>query len=304
MDRSEFRAAEREVLDRPKAESNQPDYHAGPTPKEGHEPADLVREQGPSRPEGHPGARFARGQGDYVSETTAARKNNALINREYYEYARSAQEHDNTARTDFEKHIERTRAPEDLLQHFKLASREVTDHANDIPPRSPNDASERAPDMDPEGRPKGPAAAEQRGIQPTASEQLRAERIANLKDPKTLEEIGKIEEERTVRLIEVRQSQRENYDKHVEQAVGQKERSLNVSAPDMKPDSRPDKSAQDRAIAEARADVDRRYRLQDKVENQRFDHRVDKVLNAADRQQSHQQGHALHRNTPDHDHDR
>jgi hypothetical protein len=50
--------------------------------REAHQEQALGEE--PTRPETHYGERYAQGQGDYVSETTAARQNDRMINSEYY----------------------------------------------------------------------------------------------------------------------------------------------------------------------------------------------------------------------------
>ena len=89
MDRNEFRGSARELLER------------------------HVSEPEPTRPEGHPGERYAVGQLDYVSETTAALKNDARINRDYYEHASRAQERGQVARAELEQHINKEKAPAD-----------------------------------------------------------------------------------------------------------------------------------------------------------------------------------------------
>jgi hypothetical protein len=93
MDRDQFPATARELLER------------------------HVAEQEPTRPEDR-GARYAQGVGDYVTETTAALKNDAMINREYHEHERNVQK-------DLEQHIEQSApGPQQDLQ-------KDTDRAND-----------------------------------------------------------------------------------------------------------------------------------------------------------------------------
>jgi hypothetical protein len=124
MDQEQFQLTARELLERHIAETNQPKQT---TPEIG-----RVPESEPTRPEEHYGARYAQGVGDYVSETTAARQNDEMINREY-------RAHDRSAQKDLEQHIEkaapeqtdRVSAREALEQHLEGAKSEVTGHQID-----------------------------------------------------------------------------------------------------------------------------------------------------------------------------
>src|ERR1700679_1543538 len=95
MDRGQFPATARELLER------------------------HIAEQEPTRPEDR-GAHYAQGVGDYVSETTAARINDAMINREYHEHERDVQK-------DLEQHIEQTAPGPD--QNVQNDTARTTDRA-------------------------------------------------------------------------------------------------------------------------------------------------------------------------------
>ena len=122
MDQDQFQPTARELLERHIAEINQPKQA---TPEIGREPE-------PTRPEEHPGERYVSGLGGYLSQTSAALHNDTMINREYHEHARSAQQ-------DLEQHIEkaapeqtdRISAREALEQHLEGAKSEVTDRKLD-----------------------------------------------------------------------------------------------------------------------------------------------------------------------------
>ncbi len=100
-------------------------------------------ESEPIRPEGAQKIRYAQGVGDYVSETTAARENDAIINREFHAHARNAQQDLASSREALDDHVERSQAQEntreiehsaandqvpsrDILEQYMQAKREVT----------------------------------------------------------------------------------------------------------------------------------------------------------------------------------
>jgi hypothetical protein len=137
---------------------------------------------------------------------------------------------------------------------------------------------------------------------PKSADEIRAERIAHLQNPEARAAIDKIEKERQERLTEVRASQRENFDKYVDQLARQKEASRNapqLTPPGFKPDPVLDKQGKQMVRSEAEADVYRRYKLQDQAENMTFDKKVDRELDAADRRQGREPGHTMQHDTPD-----
>jgi len=149
LDRSEFRTAARDLLQRHITESEK-----APEPE-------------PTRPEQHYGTSQAwLGQGDMRSENRAAVRRDQQINRGFYEFR--AREGGEAARAQLAQVIDnfgRTPPPggpthEDIRQQFKAAAREVTT-PQDGPPRSPNAERQPAPETGPE-RPPPAAAAKSR----------------------------------------------------------------------------------------------------------------------------------------------
>lgn len=129
-------------------------------------------------------------------------------------------------------------------------------------------------------------------------EEIRAERIANLKDPEARAAIDKIEKERAERLTELRTYQWENFDKWLDQVTRQREQSLNgpqLTPPGMKDGPVIDKPDKQQLRENAKAEVYRQTKGQERAINMPFDRRVDRELDAADRRQERQQGHILHK---------
>jgi hypothetical protein len=131
-------------------------------------------------------------------------------------------------------------------------------------------------------------------------EEIRAERIANLKDPQAIENIKKIEQERTVELAKLREDQRQNLEKRVEQIAQQREATRNgpqYTPPGMKDGPVIDKDDKQKLRDDARAEVYRQMKGQDRTVDMRFDRKVDRELDAADRRQERAQGYPLERDT-------
>lgn len=81
----------------------------------------------PTRPEQHYGERYAQGVGDYVSETQAARQNDAMINREYYAHARAEEQRTEPHREQAApERGDRVSAREALQRHLEGARDEIT----------------------------------------------------------------------------------------------------------------------------------------------------------------------------------
>jgi uncharacterized protein YdbL (DUF1318 family) len=133
---------------------------------------------------------------------------------------------------------------------------------------------------------------------PKTPEEIRAERIANLKDPEARAAIKKIEEERTARLAEINKQQEKIREERVAQLTQMKVNSRNApqpAPPGMRPEPVLDLLGRKGAENDARADIARWEALQKKAESMPFEKRQDQVLDAAERGQ----GHALHRDGPD-----
>jgi hypothetical protein len=125
---------------------------------------------------------------------------------------------------------------------------------------------------------------------PKTAEEIRAERIANLKDPKALAVIAKIEQERNEKLAELRIYQRANFDKWVEQVARQRGQYLNGprhDPPGHKQGPVIDKDDQQKLRDDAKAEVLRQTKNQERATNMLFDRRTDRELDAADRALGH-----------------
>ena len=139
---------------------------------------------------------------------------------------------------------------------------------------------------------------------PKTPEELRAERIANLKDPETRAAIEKVQEERQAKLIELREKQNQTYEQHVAERLKQREtvrEGPHPAAPGMKdePPGLNKQETQNWRENEARGDVIRNYETQWKAAAMPYDRKADRMLDAAERQQERAQGHTLHQDTPD-----
>jgi hypothetical protein len=141
---------------------------------------------------------------------------------------------------------------------------------------------------------------------PKIPEEIRAERIANLKDPEARSAIDKIEKERQEKLTELRAYQRESFDKWTDQVARQREQYLNSphpAPPGMK--EKPVLTNDDklRVRDDAKAEVYRQIKVQDQAKNLAYDRKVDQVLDAAERKQAREQGQILHKgSSPDLEH--
>jgi hypothetical protein len=127
--------------------------------------------------------------------------------------------------------------------------------------------------------------------------EIRAERIANLKDPIAIENIKKIEEERAVEIAKLREYQRENLEKWVKQVEEQRYAARNgpqFTPPGMKEKPVITKTDDENLKMDARAEVQRQIKVQEQAKQLSFDRRVDRELDASDRRMG----------GPSHDHDR
>lgn len=135
------------------------------------------------------------------------------------------------------------------------------------------------------------------------AEDIRAERIANLQDPEARAAIEKVLEDRKAKLIELREQQNRTYEKHVAVLFKQKEAAHN--GPQLTPAGMKERALGEQGLKflenEARGDMIRRYETQWKATAMPFDHKVSRMLEAAERQQERAQGHPLHRSGPDHE---
>lgn len=111
---------------------------------------------------------------------------------------------------------------------------------------------------------------------------VRAERIAAIEDSAVRQKLGDVAKERDTKVAELRQTQRQNYERHVGEVLDQKLRSASgpqLTPPGMETGPYFGPSGQERAVMDARAEVLRQYQGAEKglahTYNKQIDQRLD-----------------------------
>jgi hypothetical protein len=135
---------------------------------------------------------------------------------------------------------------------------------------------------------------------PKTPEEIRAERIANLKDPEARAAIEKVLEDRKAKLIELREKQNQTYERDVAALLKQRETAREGPRPKF-PGMKDEPPGLDKEQLgnwrenEAKGEIIRRYETQWKATAMPYDQKAGRMLGAAERAQ----GHTLDLNGPD-----